>query len=71
MLWAKFAPSQPSAGSLLNSNAEYVVQLVEQVNFGPQESIRYFAPASSGIEFDEITESNLLDAKFIKSNSYV
>ncbi|KAM0260043.1 hypothetical protein ACHAQJ_002967 [Trichoderma viride] len=70
MQWAKFASSNPSEGYLLITDSQYAVQLVKQVNFGSQESIRYFIPASNGIEYVEITESNLLEANFKKLNSY-
>ncbi|KAL7787046.1 hypothetical protein V8C37DRAFT_412285 [Trichoderma ceciliae] len=70
MQWAKSASPARSDGSLLISDAKYAVQLVKQVNYGPQESIRYFTPASNGVEFLEITESHLLGANFEKLNSY-
>lgn len=71
MQWAKHASSVPSDSFHINSNLEYAVQLVKQVNFGPQESIRYFAPANSDSGFIEITENNLLEANFEKLNSCV
>ncbi|PON21197.1 hypothetical protein TGAM01_v209923 [Trichoderma gamsii] len=70
MQWAKHASSVPSDSFHINSNLEYAVQLVKQVNFGPQESIRYFAPANSDSGFIEITENNLLEANFEKLNSF-
>lgn len=71
MQWAKHASSDPSDSFLLNSNMEYAVQLVKQVNFGPKESTRYFAPAKGDSGFIEITENDLLEANFEKLNSYV
>lgn len=70
MQWAKYASSDPSDSFHLNSNLEYAVQFVKQVNFGPQESIRYFTPAGGDSGFIEITENNLLEANFEKLNSY-
>lgn len=71
MQWAQHASSDPSDSFLLNSNLEYAVQLVKQVNFGPQESIRYFTPASGDSGFVEITENDLLEANFEKLNACV
>lgn len=53
------------------SSAPYAVQIVRQVNFGPQESIRYFIPAGGGSVFAEATEDDLLKANFEKLNSYL
>lgn len=50
-------------------NARYVVQLVRQINYGPQESVRYFAPASDGTNFVEATENDLIKSNFEKLNS--
>lgn len=55
--------------SSLVSNAPYAIQLVRQVNYGPQESIRYFVPASNS--FAEATEDDLLKINFEKVNSYL
>ena len=60
----------PVDGSLVSS-APYAIQLVKQINYGPQESTRYFIPASNGSDFAESTEDNLLDSNFEKVNSYV
>merc|ERR1739848_234868 len=51
-------------------SAPYAVQVVRQVNFGAQESIRYFIPASEGSVFAESTEDDLLQANFETLNSY-
>lgn len=51
--------------------APYAVQLVRQVNFGPQESIRYFVPAIGGSHFTETTEDSLIKSNFEKLNSYL
>ena len=60
----------PVDGSLVSS-APYAIQLVKQINYGPQESTRYFSPASNGSDFAESAEDDLLDANFEKVNSYV
>ncbi|KAK1240297.1 hypothetical protein MKX08_007739 [Trichoderma sp. CBMAI-0020] len=70
MQWAKLASSDPSDSFHLNSNLEYAVHLMKQVNFGREESIRYFTPAKGNSEFLEITESDLLEANFEKLNSF-
>ncbi|KAI9801895.1 MAG: hypothetical protein M1833_002209 [Piccolia ochrophora] len=54
---------------IINS-APYAVQLVRQINYGPQESIRYFVPTSSGSDFSERTEDDLIESNFEKLNSY-
>ena len=60
----------PADGSLV-STAPYAVQLVKQINYGPQESIRYFVPASNGSDFAEAEEDDLLTSNFEKMNSYL
>ena len=57
--------------SSLVSSAPYAIQLVRQINYGPQESIRYFVPASNGSEFAEATEDDLLKSNFDKLNTYL
>ncbi|KAL5382851.1 hypothetical protein PMIN02_009818 [Paraphaeosphaeria minitans] len=54
--------------SLVNT-APYAVQLVRQINFGPQEAVRYFVP-TTGDEFVETTEDSLIEANFEKLNSF-
>ncbi|ORY58765.1 uncharacterized protein BCR38DRAFT_460639 [Pseudomassariella vexata] len=70
MQWANLPSMHPGDGSSLVSSAPYAVQLVRQINYGPQESIRFFVPASNGPDFLEATESDLLKANFEKLNSY-
>ena len=72
MQWAKSesSPTQDRLLSLANI-APYAVQLVKQVNFGPQVSVRYFAPAENGLGFVELAEHDLLEWNFEKLNSYV
>jgi hypothetical protein len=57
--------------SSIVDNAPYAVQLVRQINYGPQESIRYFVPASDGSNFAETTENDLVKSNFKKLNSYL
>lgn len=59
------------ADSSLMSTAPYAVQVVKQVNYGPQESIRYFIPSSNGSGFAEAKEDDLLASNFEKMNSYL
>ncbi|RFU81466.1 mfs multidrug transporter [Trichoderma arundinaceum] len=70
MNWAHFASPAPSNDSSPLNTATYAVQLVKQVNYGPQESIRYFTPDSNALGFVEVTENDLLEANFEKLNSY-
>jgi hypothetical protein len=74
MCWASLHKSSLAAGdepvSTVNS-APYAVQLVRQVNYGPQESIRYFVPAKNGSDLTETTEDSLVESNFEKLNSYL
>lgn len=49
------------------ANADYVVQLVRQVNYGPLESKRYFAHTPLG--YKEVSEKDLINANFKKLNT--
>lgn len=51
------------------SSSAYCVQLVRQVNYGPQEFIKYFAPVNAGNEFAQSSERSLIEANFQKVNS--
>jgi hypothetical protein len=81
MEWARF-PKSASAydrtdgndghKSALDINWPYAVQLVQQVNFGPLESKRYFVPRDERDRhraFQEITERGLIEANSAKVNS--
>ncbi|KAL5085895.1 hypothetical protein Trisim1_009808 [Trichoderma cf. simile WF8] len=70
MQWAKSTSEEPDNGSLIIANADYVVQLVKQANYGPQESVRYFTTANDGAKFAEVNENDLIAANFEKLNSY-
>lgn len=66
--WASSAEPSPSsdpAGDL--AMADYVVQLVRQINYGPIESKRYFAHTPGG--FTEVSEQDLINANFKKLNT--
>ena len=52
-------------------SASYAVQLVRQINYGAQESIRYFVLAGEDSDFMETTEGSLLKSNFNKLNSYM
>ncbi|KAL9130055.1 MAG: hypothetical protein Q9217_001659 [Psora testacea] len=71
MRWAGLQTTTlvPVDGSLVGS-APYAIQLVRQINYGPQESIRYFVLASNGSDFVEAIEDDLLKSNFDKLNSY-
>jgi hypothetical protein len=71
--WANHLTTPPATENDFSvvSNAPYAVQLVRQVNYGPQEAIRYFVPAQNGSIFVETTEIDLVNANFEKLNSYL
>ncbi|OQD86537.1 hypothetical protein PENANT_c007G00275 [Penicillium antarcticum] len=70
MQWTTSGSSPASDQGLLRAEpVTYAVQLVKQVNFGPQESIRYFAPVGTGSQFVEVAENTLLEWNFQKLNS--
>jgi hypothetical protein len=79
MIWAKYptisspvASPESSNATVVDSGTPFAVQLVQQVNYGPLESKRYFIPASGETDgFIEIIEDNLIQANFKKLNSYV
>ena len=52
-------------------DAPYAVQLVRQINYGPQESVRYFVLVDKSLKFAEVREDTLLKSNFEKVNSYV
>ncbi|KAF4970213.1 hypothetical protein FSARC_2699 [Fusarium sarcochroum] len=77
MAWGSF----PRASSVENDDKPshdlsqvaplYAVQLVQQVNFGPLESKRYFIPTgSTESDFVEVTENDLIQANFQKVNTH-
>jgi hypothetical protein len=78
MAWASY-PKQASTDGDEHGQASFeelapafAVQLVQQVNYGPLESKRYFIPAkaASGSEtFVEVTENDLIQANFQNLNS--
>ncbi|PWY72026.1 hypothetical protein BO83DRAFT_408720 [Aspergillus eucalypticola CBS 122712] len=71
MQWTKLESSPIlDSVSVRADTVPYAVQLVEQVDFGPQESIRYFAPAGTGSQFVEVAEGDLIDWNFEKLDSY-
>ena len=74
MRWASLHKSSLSVddeSALTVNSAPYAVQLVRQVNYGPQESIRYFVPAKNDSDFTETTEDILVESNFEKLNSYL
>jgi hypothetical protein len=72
MAWAAYprseAPTEDDA--LASYTPPFAIQLVQQVNYGPLESKRYFVPAQGNeAEFVEITEQALIEANFKKLNA--
>ncbi|KAF4627762.1 hypothetical protein G7Y89_g10397 [Cudoniella acicularis] len=56
-----------------DDTSAYAIQVVRQVNFGAQESVRYFISTegdSGEVSFFEITEKDLIEANYEKLNSY-
>ncbi|OBT67082.1 hypothetical protein VE03_04487 [Pseudogymnoascus sp. 23342-1-I1] len=56
---------------LSDDSSAYAVQVVQQVNYGPLESKRYFVSGDGGrgTAFHEITEGDLIEANFEKLNA--
>lgn len=78
--WASYPKSSSvvedadDASTLDKSDGYFAMQVVQQVNFGPLESKRYFitAKGQDGEEpFVEVAERYLIDANYKKVNSYV
>ncbi|KAF3074471.1 hypothetical protein CFAM422_003836 [Trichoderma lentiforme] len=69
MQWAKSTSAKPDVVPILIVSADYVVQLVRQANYGPQESVRYFMTVNDGIEFTENFKCIAHD-KFFEVNLY-
>lgn len=74
--WADFpkdsSPSDDGADKvdLITLKPPYAIQLVQQVNYGPLESKRYFIPVEGkDNEFAEVVEDDLIRANFKKLNS--
>ncbi|OTB01877.1 hypothetical protein M426DRAFT_14031 [Hypoxylon sp. CI-4A] len=72
MRWARAQKSSAhdDSSATVVSSAPYAVQLVRQINYGPQESVRYFAPLNGGSSFIEATEDDLVKSNFKKLNSF-
>ena len=70
--WAAF-PRESRVGnfpSLDSVNVPFAIQLVQQVNFGPLESKRYFVPHEGASDvFEEVGEDDLVQANFQKLNT--
>jgi hypothetical protein len=79
MAWAAFPRKSSSVNKLIDAQASwpirrppFAVQLVQQMNYGPIESKRYFIPDdNSPSEFNEVLEDSLIQANFQKLNTYV
>ncbi|KAG8980730.1 hypothetical protein FRB94_005899 [Tulasnella sp. JGI-2019a] len=62
-----------TASDVQLSDKAFAVQVVRQINFGPVEWKRYFAPNQGQGDvggFQEVTEKALVDANFSKLNSF-
>lgn len=69
LAWAKPNPTTSPLSTDTTEPPPYAIQLVRQVNYGPLESKRYFAPAATG--FSEISEQDMIAANFKKLNACV
>jgi hypothetical protein len=72
--WAylhKSSPALADGSDSIAKGAPYAVQLLKQINYGPQESIRYFVPGRDGSDFTETTEDDLIKSNFEKLNTYL
>ncbi len=76
LAWAKFprtaAPNTGGDGKvdMTELKPEFAVQLVQQVNYGPLESKRYFVSVEGkDAEFIEVVENDIIQANFQKLNS--
>ena len=71
MSWAGLQTTTliPTDDSFIVGSAPYAIQLVKQINHGPQESIRYFVLGGKGTDFTETTEHGLIKSNFEKVNS--
>lgn len=75
--WMPAAQEAPTSGTtegkriLSDDSSAYAVQVVQQVNYGPLESKRYFVSGDgeSRTNFYEIMEGDLIEANFEKLNS--
>ncbi|KAJ5737368.1 uncharacterized protein N7483_002493 [Penicillium malachiteum] len=81
MSWARQSESQPVANCVsyfqsLSKPPEFAVELVQQINYGPVETRRYFIPTANGLsasdcEFLEVTDQDLITGNFQKLNTLV
>lgn len=79
--WARRSTSFPAPNSVSYFDdpavlPAYAIQLVQQVNYGPIDSKRYFIPSPSSQDqsasaFVEVVEQDLIVGNFEKLNSYV
>ena len=76
MAWAGFPKTSvvetQEPNDTMASQPTHVIQVVQQVNYGPLESKRYFAAVEQKEEpFVEVTERGLIEANYAKVNSCV
>jgi hypothetical protein len=72
MNWASYPKDSivATAGTLpATADVTLAMQVVQQVNYGPLESKRYFVKNGEGSDFVEVTEQWLIDANFQKLNT--
>jgi len=68
--WLPSAKSSVDECCVIIDNAPYALQVVQQVNYGPHESIRYFVPTIDGVHFVKMNEDSLIKSNFENLNSY-
>ena len=76
MAWAEYpktvtaATGETDKTDLEKIKPAFVIQLIQQVNFGPPKSKRFFASVDD-TAFIEVSERDLIDANFQKLDSQV
>jgi hypothetical protein len=70
MRWIPSAKSSVDESHPVIDKAPYAMQVARQINYGPQEWIRYFVPTVDGTRFAEMNEESLIKSNFEKLNSY-
>ncbi len=70
--WAELQDhSKHSVAGLLVSPAHYVIRVVTTVKLGPTERIRYFFPRGDDMNFEEVSDDELVNYEIKEPNPYV
>ncbi|KAI8940456.1 hypothetical protein NX059_004142 [Plenodomus lindquistii] len=71
MSWTSFPTGSSIDPSIIAAPATFAIQVVNQTNYGPLDSKRYFVTSGTDGGFVEVTEQWLIDANFEKLNTYL